>query len=83
MARDKNPPNVPQARPIERYWFLCKEKYGQRFIPPKNLRGFKQIWLNLSKEIATRHAQSLMKNVRKRLKQIGDKGVYEEFKNKN
>ena len=83
VARDKNPPNVPQARPIERYWFLCKEKYGQRSKPPKNLRGFKQIWLNLSKEIATRHAQSLMKNVRKRLKQIGDKGVYEELKNKN
>ena len=26
VPRDKNPPNVPQCRPIERYWSLVKSK---------------------------------------------------------
>jgi hypothetical protein len=30
IAKERNPPNVPQARPIERFWSICKRRYGQR-----------------------------------------------------
>jgi hypothetical protein len=82
VQKDRNPPNVPHARPIEQFWFLCKHQYGQRSTPPKNLNGFKRIWSNISAGVARSHAQALMKNVRKRLRQIGYNGVFEPLRNK-
>lgn len=82
IAKERNPPNVPHARPIERFWSICKRRYGQRSRVPKNLNGFKKIWINISKDVAKSHAKSLMKNMRKRLRQIGDNGVFEPLKNK-
>lgn len=82
VAKECNPPNVPNARPIEKFWNLCKRMYGQRSDPPKNLKGFKIIWNDISKKVAETYAQTLMKNIRRRLKLIGNEGVLAPFKTK-
>jgi len=83
VAKNENPPNVPQARPIERFWHLCKLEYSKRSKVPKGIIGFKKIWSNISKTVAERHAKALMKNIRTTLRLIGSKGVYAPFKTKN
>lgn len=72
----ENAPKVPQARPIERFWALCKAEYARKTLAPKNFTGFKQVWRNVSKKIADTSGKALMKNVRKTLRQIGRDGVY-------
>jgi hypothetical protein len=44
VQKTESPPNVPQARGIEKFWAECKRLYNQRPEPAKNLRGFRQIW---------------------------------------
>jgi hypothetical protein len=83
VSKTDNPPNVPQARPIEKFWALCKSEYGKRSKTPKNLNGFKKVWRNLSKKIADNSAKALMSGIRKKLRLIGDKGVYEPLKAQN
>ena len=80
VEKNKNAPNVPQARPIERFWALCKAEYRQRKEPAKNLRSFKRIWANISKKVAEKSGKTLMTGVRKKLRQIGRGGVYEPIK---
>jgi len=76
VEKVRNAPNVPQARPIERFWALCKREYSKRLHPAKNLRSFSQIWSKISSEVAKKHGRAIMANFRKRLWQIGKKGVY-------
>jgi hypothetical protein len=80
VTKNDNAPNVPQARPIEKFWALCKSEYGKRPKPPKSLKGFKIIWRNISEKIARKSAHTLMASNRKTLKQIGHKGPFEPFK---
>lgn len=80
VKKDVNPPNVPMARPIERFWSFCKYNYSQRSEEPKGLLGFKKVWQNISNNVALVHGQNLMKNVRKTLKLIGRKGVFAALK---
>jgi len=35
VTRKANAPNVPQARPIERFWALCKKKHSEKTVPAK------------------------------------------------
>src|ERR1700722_9190289 len=44
LQKKKNPPNVPQARGIDKFWSMCKEEYSARKVPAKNDRSFIQIW---------------------------------------
>lgn len=41
VRKNENAPNLPQARPIERYWALCKREYSKLDSMPKTLRQFK------------------------------------------
>ena len=54
--------------------------YSKRDQKPKNTIGFKKIWRNISNSVAERHAQELMRNVRQRIKLIGNKGVFASYK---
>ena len=76
----ENAPAVPQARPIERFWSFCKREYSKRSSEPKGVVGFRQIWNNISKSVSQRIAQSITKGIRRKLKLIGDHGVYALFK---
>lgn len=75
IEKSKNPPNVPQARGIEMFWSLCKAEYSKRSSQPKTLRGFKQIWKKISKEVAEKSAKSVMDKGLKNLRDIGYKGI--------
>lgn len=51
-VKKKKSPNVPQAWGIEKFWALCKNEYKKRKQPPKNLRGFTQIWSKILTKVA-------------------------------
>ena len=61
----ENTPNVPQARPIEKFWAIMKQKYKARKNPAKNL----------AKNMSVSSAQQLMKEARRYLRLIAYKGV--------
>lgn len=76
VHRNENAPNVPQARPIERFWALCKAAYRKRKKVPKTLQYFRTVWKKLAKEVAQRSGATLMKKLRGRLRAIAYGGVY-------
>lgn len=78
-----NAPNVPQARPIERFWAYIKQQYSKRKDPPKNLRGFQQVLGKIIQEVAKKHGATLMARVRQKLRKIGREGVLAVLKDKN
>ena len=79
MFRKRNPPNDPQAKPIELFWDICKQEYRQLYEKPKDFQSFKKIECKISKSVANKDTQALMKYVIKTLKQIGDNGVFAPF----
>lgn len=79
VKKQENPPNVPQARPIEKYWALCKAEYKRKNQSPKNLNSFRRIWNNISKKVAEKSAQNVMKCIRNKLRTIGYTGVKSSF----
>lgn len=52
VSKTENAPNVPKARPIEKFWANCKQEYKKRSKPAENLTQFKSIWRRLSKKVA-------------------------------
>ena len=75
VAKKENPPNVPDARGIEKFWAECKRLYSARPESAKNLRGFKQIWKRLSTEAAKTCGKAIMDHAYKMLRLIGRFGV--------
>lgn len=75
IPKSKNPPNLPQARPIEEFWSICKQEYSKRHMPPKNLTGFKRIWKKLAADVAETHGQHLMDHGYSMLTKISKSGV--------
>lgn len=80
IEKSENAPNVPQARPIERFWALCKKAYKARKVPAKSLSSFKRIWKNISMKVAKDSARTIMKDARKNLRAIGYSGVLAPYK---
>jgi hypothetical protein len=70
VEKQRNAPNVPQARPIEKYWSACKAEYKKREKPAKSLSSFKRIWCGASQKVAQKCGENLMRNVRKKLRCI-------------
>jgi hypothetical protein len=80
VAKDQNAPNVPQARPIEKFWALCKAAYKRRKQDAKSLKSFKCIWKKIAADVASKSAQKLMKGARRNLRAIGYKNVFAPYK---
>lgn len=80
VPKASNAPNVPQARPIERFWYLCKLEYSKRSGVYNDIKSFRKVWSEVSKKVAEMYAQNLMSSTRKNLKLIADHGVFEPFK---
>ena len=57
VEKESNPPNCPQARPIEKFWAICKREYSMRTRVPKNLKEFEKIWTEISEKMAKTHAK--------------------------
>ena len=79
VEKSKNPPNVPQARPIEKFCAIMKRKYAGRQNCAKNLNSFKRIWKNLENEAWKDCGKTIMTNLKKKLRIIGREGVYSTF----
>ncbi len=80
---ENNAPKVPQARPIEKYWTICKVKYKARKIGAKSLSSFKRIWKKISGEVAEQSGERLMEHVRRKIRSVGRDGVYGPLKARN
>lgn len=80
VGKSKNTPNLPQARPIEKFWALCKRKYKERGIAAKNIVGFRRIWQNISRKVAEESGQALMRSLKSKLRKVWSKGVFEPLK---
>src|SRR4051794_6503929 len=52
VNKNENAPKVPQVRPIERFWALCKAQYKRRKKKALNLRSFRIIWRNIASKVA-------------------------------
>jgi hypothetical protein len=75
IEKKDNPPNVPQARPIENYWALCKQEYKKLKNAPKDINSFKKKWTTISNKVAKQHVKNVMKGIRTKVKLISTKGV--------
>ena len=80
VSRGENPPAVPQARPIERFWNLCKQQYFKTTNEPKTVKQFENIWRKISRNVEQNSTQQITKGLRRTLKLIGNKGVLAPFK---
>uniref|UniRef100_A0A158P4G2 Tc1-like transposase DDE domain-containing protein n=1 Tax=Tetranychus urticae TaxID=32264 RepID=A0A158P4G2_TETUR len=76
VGKDENCPNLPQARPIEKFWALCKAEYAKEKNPASNLEDFKKRWTEISKKVASESGLNLMKGVRAKLLKISQNGVF-------
>lgn len=75
VPKKDNAPNVPQCRPIEKFWALCKAKYAKHKNKPKNIEAFKRIWVKVSKEVSETSGAGLMASIRQNLRSVARHGV--------
>lgn len=68
VQKDSNPPNVPQCRPIERYWALIKTKLKKSKQTANDIKDFEKKWKEASKTITKTTVRALMKDIRKKLR---------------
>jgi hypothetical protein len=76
VAWSENSPNTPQARPIERFWALCKAAYKAKGVRAKNLNSFKRLWKPIALKVARQSGASLMAKTKSALRKIGNGGVF-------
>jgi transposase len=81
VGQKENAPNVPIARPIEKFWAEMKKAYKARTKPAKSLSSFKRIYRNMCKNFSKNTAQALMRQARRNLRLIGYEGVLAPYKN--
>ena len=60
VDRSKNPPNIPQARDIERFWALCKNRYSKICKEPEKIRGFNKICKIISNKVSKDSGKTVM-----------------------
>jgi len=81
VAKNINPPNVPQARPIENFWGCLSQKVYERGWQATNEQQLiNRIKLKL-KEFDLDFVKSLMCGVKAKLRKIGQDGTFSLYKN--
>jgi transposase len=76
VQRRENPPNVPQARPIEKIWAQLKEKIYENNWEAQNLNQLARRILKKVKEFDQNVVTHMILSVKKNLLKIYRKGVY-------
>lgn len=76
VKRSQNPPNVPQARPIETIWSLLEQKVYDRGWEAKNLDQLAKRIILKAKEIDQKIVTNMILSVRGNLLKMYQKGVY-------
>ena len=79
VHKEINPPNVPQARPIEDFWgYLTQLVYAKGW----EAKSVKQLVARIKKklkEIDSDYLQTLMKGTLRNLRKIADNGLLSQF----
>jgi len=68
VAKDMNPPNVPELRPIERYWSVLNEKLRNDGRITKSDADFSRILRKVSGQIERQLLQNLMNPIKRKLR---------------
>lgn len=74
VPKDDNPPNVPQARPIEEFWALLSRKVYNNGWEATDEEHLRRRIRQKIREIDVGTIQRLMLHVRRKLRQIEDHG---------
>src|SRR4051794_37814168 len=72
----ENAVKVPQARPIERMWSLCKRKLMNMNLTIKNEKHMRKMWSKVTSEVENESGAALMRHLRSKIRKIGSEGVY-------
>lgn len=80
VEKKDNAPNVPQCRPIEKFWALIKKEYSKKKRAPKNFEGFRRAMQKIIKDVAEKSGKELMRGVRQSLRSTGKEGVFGALK---
>ena len=79
VAKTSNPPNVPQARPIENFWgCLAQKVYEGGWQAKTEHQMIRRIKFKL-KEFDLKYLQTLMGGIKRKLRSIADNGVFSTF----
>lgn len=80
VAKNMNPPNVPQARPIENFWGDLTQKVYEGGWEAKNKNQLIRRIRKTLKEYDMNDLQNHMKGIKTKLRKIADNGVLASFK---
>ena len=80
VPKEENLPNCPQARPIEKFWAICKQQYAETGKQYKSLRSFKVAWNKISNKVLNESGKALMMSTKQKLKLISKYGPLQTFK---
>lgn len=68
VPKTANPASVPEDRPIERYWALCKRELKKEPKAAVNDKEFKYRWKRASSRVTDETIKSMMATVRQKIK---------------
>ena len=76
VTKSNNPPNVPQARPIETLWSLLEQKIYARNWQAKNFDSLARRIKAKVKELDQKMLQAMVKTIRKQLRSMWRNDLY-------
>jgi hypothetical protein len=79
--KDTNPPNCPEIHPIEEFRALTKAHLRQHVSPAETIQQFEKDWKKVSRLVAKKSVLNLMKNVRKKVRQLAYNRQIAEIEN--
>lgn len=71
VPKDKNPPNTPELRPIEKYWAIVKQNLKKTQKTVSSEKQFKVNWRSAAKKVDKVTVQNLMAGVKRKARQFG------------
>lgn len=74
VEKKDNHPNLPQCRPIERFWAMCKAEFKKTKKIFDTMQKFKNIWIKCSKNVAERSGKNLFNKLRFKLRKVATSG---------
>jgi len=80
LSKERNPPNVPQLRPIESFWSHFKSRIFSGGFTPKDINDLKKRAQKIFKTFDKNYFEGLMKNVRKNVRYAAEHGVLSVIK---
>ena len=75
LAKERNPPNAPQLRPIEKFWKNLKEKVMAKNYNPSNIEQLKRKIRISLKKFDENDCQELFDNLPKTIRRADRHGI--------